>query len=612
MKRILTMMPAVIISVMITAMNIWAAHPSVMKTVSLSVLILMAVIMSLKKKRTGLSAIDRGLVIYTALITVIFWLPVSFPANAVPVYSTGMLYAVLFGVTAFPALFRKRYFTEYFAEKTTPEAVRKTDIYKKINRNMSRAWSALFAASAFVSIVPLIASMPSGLFTRLAFQIALPLAFMLGLGLPLNKRYPAYYQRKKGIVPVVTEEKRRPIEPEENEIKTADKAKEKTMDVKHRVVAINGSPHRAAGNTSIMIGMISAGLFREGIEVEEIFIADNKIEYCIGCGICLEKEKCWRQDDHEAITDKLLSADGIILGSPVYFMHVTAQMKTFIDRSLSFGHKPRSTWKPGLAVCVSTGLADSDTARYLEGILRPFGAFSVGSLTAIATSPGGFLGKDLLEARAADLAGTFAKAIKEKKRYPATGDDLRFYLFMKDLVTREKDFMVGDYNHWQESGILDGFEAYMKQRFEAPYYGPEVRKTWISGVIREEKERSDKAQKRDKATVNAGPHEAKTCLELIKMMPLGFHPEAAGSLSAVIQFEITGSEEFAAHLSIGNGRCSFHEGPAQKPDVIVKSPDDVWLSISKGKLDGQTAFLSGQYRVEGNISLLMKLRDMFG
>lgn len=569
-------MPAVIISVMITAMDIWSTLPSVMKTVSLSGLTLMAVIMILKKKRTGLSAIDRGLVIYTALITGIFCLPTSFPANAVSVYHTGMLYAVFFCVTAFPALFGKRYFTEYFAEKTTPEAVRNTDIYKNINRNMSWAWSMLFAASALVSIIPLIASIPSDLFTRLFFQIALPLTFILGVGLPLNKWYPAYYQRKIGIVPVGTEEKRRPIEPEADEIKAAHKTKEKTMDVKYKVVAINGSPHRAAGNTSIMIGMISAGLYREGIEVEEIIIADKKIEYCIGCGICLEKKKCWRQDDHEAITDELLAADGIILGSPVYFMHVTAQMKTFIDRSLSFGHKPRSTWKPGLAVCVSAGLADSDTARYLEGILRPFGAFSVGSLTAIATSPGGFLGKDLLEARAADLAGAFAKAIKEKKRYPATGDDLRFYLFMKDLVTREKDFMVGDYNHWQESGILDGFEAYMKQRFEAPYYDPEVRKTWISNnVIREEKGRSDKAQQHDKATVHAGPQAAKSCLELIRMMPLGFHPEAAGSLSAVIQFDITGFEEFSAYLSIGNGRCSFHEGPAQKPDVIVKSPADV-------------------------------------
>jgi putative sterol carrier protein/NAD(P)H-dependent FMN reductase len=608
----MAIIPAVIISALITAMNIQEASFTVIKPLSLSGLILMTAVMNLKKKRLGLSAIDMGIVIYTALITGIFWLSPAFLVNAVSAYPAGMLFVCLFCVTALPALFRKRYFTGYFAEKTTPEAVRNTDIYKNINRNMSWAWSALFAVSALLNTVPLIASVPSGLFTRLFFQILLPLTFMLGLGLPLNRRYPAYYQRKMGIVPVVTKEKQRPIKPETNEIQAAYKAKAGNMDAKYKVVAINGSPHRAVGNTSIMIRMLSEGLSREGIEVEEIFIADKKIDYCMGCGVCLEKKKCWRQDEHEEITDKLLAADGSILGSPVYFMHITAQMKTFIDRSLSFGHKPRSTWKPGIAVCVSAGLADSETARYLEGILRPFGAFSVGSLTAIATSPGAFLGKDLLETRAADLVGIFAKAIKEKRRYPATGDDLRFYLFMKDLVTREKDFMVGDYKHWQESGIMEGFEAYMKQYFEKPYYDPEVRKTWISNLIREERGKGDKALQHDMAAVQAGPKAAKTCLELIRMMPLGFHPEAAGDLNAVIQFELTGSEEFTAHLSIRNGKCSFHEGHAQKPDVIVKSPADVWLSISKGDLDGQTAFLSGQYMVEGNISLIMKLGDMFG
>ena len=186
------------------------------------------------------------------------------------------------------------------------------------------------------------------------------------------------------------------------------------MDAQYKVVAVNGSPHNALGNTSLMLRMIADGLSQEGVELEEIFLSNHKIEYCMGCGFCLENKKCWRRDDHAGITDKLTAADGIILASPVYFMHVTAQMKTFIDRSLSFGHKPRATWKPGLAVCVSAGLSDTDTARYLESVLRPFGAFSVGNFTALATGPGEFLGKEAVEARAADLAGGLVKAIKEK------------------------------------------------------------------------------------------------------------------------------------------------------------------------------------------------------
>ena len=56
---------------------------------------------------------------------------------------------------------------------------------------------------------------------------------------------------------------------------------------------------------------------------------------------------------------------------------------------------------------------------------------------------------------------------------------------------------------------------------------------------------------------------------------------------------------------------TYHEGPADHPDVIVKTPAEVWLAISKGELDGQQAFMSGRYQVEGDVSLLMKLRSLF-
>jgi multimeric flavodoxin WrbA/putative sterol carrier protein len=374
-------------------------------------------------------------------------------------------------------------------------------------------------------------------------------------------------------------------------------------------VAINGSPHGAIGNTSQMIRMIGEGLAREGIVLEEIFLTDKAIAYCIGCAVCLEKGKCWRKDDHAGITDALFAADGIILASPVYFKHITAQMKTFIDRSLAFGHKPRGASKPGLAVTVSAGLADTATARYLEDMLRIYGAFSLGALVAIGTSPGGFLGKEAVEARAQDLARDLARAIKEKKRYPVTGDDLYAYLFMRDLVTREKDFMRDDYQYWQKAGILDGFETYANQRFTPATYDPETRKEWIRSLIKEEN--IGKTEAKAASVSPAGPAAAVSCYELIKMMPLGFRSEAAPGLNAVYQFEISGSETFSAYLRIADDRCTFHEGSHEKPDVLIKAPAEVWLAVSQGAMDGQSAFLSGKYRVEGNVGLLLKLKTLF-
>lgn len=379
-----------------------------------------------------------------------------------------------------------------------------------------------------------------------------------------------------------------------------------------RVVAINGSPHGAIGNTSQMIRMIGEGLSREGIVLEEIFLCAKEIAYCVGCAVCLEKGKCWRRDDHAGITDALFAADGIILASPVYFKHVTAQMKTFIDRSLAFGHKPRKASRPGLAVTVSAGLADMATAHYLEEMVRIYGAFPVGALVALATGPGGFLGKEAVASRAQDLARDLASAIREKKRYPVTGDELHSYLFMRDLVTREKEFMQDDYQYWQKEGMLDGFEARVQQRYSPAISDPEMRKEWIRGLIREEN--AGKAGAKATAAASAPPAgvaSAASCHELLERMPLGFSGEAVPGLNAVYQFDISGSETFSAYLKIAGNQCSFHEGSREKPDVRIKSPAEVWLAISQGAMDGQSAFMSGKYQVEGDLGLLLKLKSLF-
>lgn len=386
------------------------------------------------------------------------------------------------------------------------------------------------------------------------------------------------------------------------------------MNANHTVVAVNGSPHAGAGNTAMLIGMLRESLAAEGIALEAIHLCEREIEYCTGCAHCMETGKCWIADDHAGITDRLLAADGVILASPVYFSHVTAQMKAFIDRSLALGHKPRGTWKPGIAVSVSAGQGETRVAEYLSAMLRPYGAFAVGQLTALATSPGEFLGKEAVEARAVDLARDLARAIREKRRYPATEWDLRYYQFMGSLVRENRDsVMKDDHRHWEALGLYEGFESYVQQKKEPVVYDPEIRRAWLKETIARHKA---KKEGRQTATPGAAettrpPPPAPSCRELLRSMPLGFNPAAAGDLEAVYQFEIDGAEAFTAQLRIGGGTCAFHEGPADSPGVVIRSPADVWLGISRGEIDGRQAFMTGKYKIEGDLSLLMRLESLF-
>jgi multimeric flavodoxin WrbA len=102
-----------------------------------------------------------------------------------------------------------------------------------------------------------------------------------------------------------------------------------------KVVAFNGSPRRN-GNTSILIKYALQELKNEGIDTELVQLSGKKIRGCTACMKCFENrdKRCVIDDDIvNACIKKMIAADGIILGSPVYFTDVTAEMKALIDRA---------------------------------------------------------------------------------------------------------------------------------------------------------------------------------------------------------------------------------------------------------------------------------------
>jgi multimeric flavodoxin WrbA len=102
-----------------------------------------------------------------------------------------------------------------------------------------------------------------------------------------------------------------------------------------KVVAFNGSA-RPKGNTAIMLELALDELRNEGIETELVSLAGQTIPGCRACYKCFEKADghCVFADDivNECM-DKMVAADGILLGSPTYFSDLTAAMKALIERT---------------------------------------------------------------------------------------------------------------------------------------------------------------------------------------------------------------------------------------------------------------------------------------
>lgn len=102
-----------------------------------------------------------------------------------------------------------------------------------------------------------------------------------------------------------------------------------------KVLAINGSP-KHGGNTAASLGIVLKEMESQGIETELVTIGNKAIRGCIGCGLCARKQDgtCGAFDDTvNELLPRLFEADGIILGSPVYFAGINGTLKSFLDRA---------------------------------------------------------------------------------------------------------------------------------------------------------------------------------------------------------------------------------------------------------------------------------------
>ena len=101
-----------------------------------------------------------------------------------------------------------------------------------------------------------------------------------------------------------------------------------------KVVAFNGSP-RPQGNTFQAISVVLKELQDEGIETELIQLGGTDIRGCRACYKCFERKdrKCIQNDALNSHVQKMIEADGIIIGSPTYFANVSTEVKALIDRA---------------------------------------------------------------------------------------------------------------------------------------------------------------------------------------------------------------------------------------------------------------------------------------
>lgn len=371
-----------------------------------------------------------------------------------------------------------------------------------------------------------------------------------------------------------------------------------------KIVAFNGSPHGQMGNTDRILQPFLAGAREAGAETETVYLKDMQINHCVGCFACWLKTPgvCVHQDDMPALLEKFRKADLVVYAVPLYIYTVPGLMKDFMDRCCplikphivkrgnQYIHPTRyeDEWPKKMVLISNCGYPER---HHFGGLVETFRQFSASHpdlvlVGNILCSAGGLLGnsqyKDMLQGYidAAHRAGR--EVVEQNGIMPETQAVLDRELIDPESYSR-------------------GVNAYFDSIIAA--------QTAVTTAVDDISAQTDMLS--PALPLPSGPGLPETIHGAITGQAAVFNPSVAGDLRADLQFYVSGREPGEYVLRIADGCCTAHIGKVSQPALTVHTPSEIWLQISRRELSGATAYMQGLFRAEGDMSLLMRMNDIF-
>ena len=138
---------------------------------------------------------------------------------------------------------------------------------------------------------------------------------------------------------------------------------EMAMEEKKSVLLVNGSPHKN-GNTAAALKEVESALNENGVDTVWFQLNAKPVRGCIGCGNCAREHRCAFSDDQcNELIEAFLKADGIVIGTPVYFAGPNGALLALLDRTFyataNFGQLLRGKVAAAVATCWRAGATPS-------------------------------------------------------------------------------------------------------------------------------------------------------------------------------------------------------------------------------------------------------------
>jgi multimeric flavodoxin WrbA/putative sterol carrier protein len=353
------------------------------------------------------------------------------------------------------------------------------------------------------------------------------------------------------------------------------------------VYAVNSSARpEGQSKTRLLMDSLTRGMQEAGADVDSVDLRDKKVKNCIGCFTCWTKTpgKCIHRDDmSREIFPRLLEADLVVYATPLFHHTINATMKAFIERTLPimepFMERREGRWQhparrplPGAVVLSVAGfpaLSAFDAMTHYVNYL--FGG-PEGRLWAEIYRPGA----EALKRNEAKLE-EILDATRQAGRELVTGRQVR-----PETLQRIQQKITDD---------LDVFSEVANCMW----------KTCIEeGVTLQDAEQRNLVPRPD--SMNA----------FLSVMQVAFNGKEAGDAARVLQFEFSGRVEGTCHFRVDRAGIRAAAAAAERPDLVVRAPFDVWMDILTGKADGGRLLMDGRYVIEGDTDLLVNMSRIFG
>ena len=105
---------------------------------------------------------------------------------------------------------------------------------------------------------------------------------------------------------------------------------------------------------------------------------------------------------------------------------------------------------------------------------------------------------------------------------------------------------------------------------------------------------------------------ATTVAESFEELKTRIRPDKIKGMNATYQWDITGDGGGKWFVKLADGAVDIQAGQAEGPNITITISDENYLDLVSGKLNGQMAFLTGKLKIQGDMTLAMKLQSILG